>query len=271
MDQAFDPYRKWLGIPAADQPAHHYRLLGIDLFETDADVISNASDGRMAQVKNYAVGKYAADSQRILNEIAAAKICLLDPRKKIEYDRQLQQRLEPKAGAESEAATNEGGIGTFDFAASAVASTRRTSRKAAKPKKPAWPIYAVIGLGFAAAGAVAFVFLQAGPAEDSRTTVNRAAAADSPSRPDPNSAAKSEPKPATRSAGQEGSEGRGSDCRHRPQDIAFQVCGDWRQTGSRIGGRRKRRQQQSCAVRDATGTRQSQSFSTTRAGTCRDG
>ena len=82
MNQAFDPYRKWLGIPASDQPAHHYRLLGIDLFETDADVISNAADGRMAQLKNYAAGKHAADSQRILNEIAAAKICLLDPQKK---------------------------------------------------------------------------------------------------------------------------------------------------------------------------------------------
>ena len=63
MDQAFDPYRKWLGIPASDQPAHHYRLLGIDLFENDADVISNAADGRMAQVKNFQTGNYAVYSQ----------------------------------------------------------------------------------------------------------------------------------------------------------------------------------------------------------------
>ena len=82
MDQAFDPYRKWLGIPVTDQPPHHYRLLGIELFESDLDVISNAADGRMAQVKSFQTGKYGAVSQRILNEIAGAKICLLDPQKK---------------------------------------------------------------------------------------------------------------------------------------------------------------------------------------------
>jgi hypothetical protein len=30
----FDPYRKWLGIAPADQPPNHYRLLGLDLFES---------------------------------------------------------------------------------------------------------------------------------------------------------------------------------------------------------------------------------------------
>ena len=40
----FDPYRKWLGIPPQEQPPNHYRLLGIGLFESDFDVISNASD-----------------------------------------------------------------------------------------------------------------------------------------------------------------------------------------------------------------------------------
>ncbi len=35
----FAPYHKWLGIPPADQPANHYRLLGLNLFESDPDVI----------------------------------------------------------------------------------------------------------------------------------------------------------------------------------------------------------------------------------------
>ena len=39
MAESFDPYRKWLGIPPKDQPPNHYRLLGIDLFEADAEVI----------------------------------------------------------------------------------------------------------------------------------------------------------------------------------------------------------------------------------------
>ena len=40
---AFDPYHKWLGIPPEQQPASHYRLLGIAEFESDADVIDTAA------------------------------------------------------------------------------------------------------------------------------------------------------------------------------------------------------------------------------------
>src|SRR5204862_545497 len=29
MDESFNPYLKWLGISLQDQPANHYRLLGI--------------------------------------------------------------------------------------------------------------------------------------------------------------------------------------------------------------------------------------------------
>ena len=82
MADSFDPYRKWLAIPAEEQPPHHYRLLAIPLFESDPDVISNAADGRMTQIKNYQTGPYAKVSQQILNQIAAAKICLLDPKKR---------------------------------------------------------------------------------------------------------------------------------------------------------------------------------------------
>ena len=35
MSSGFDPYHKWLGIPPQDQPPNHYRLLGVELFETD--------------------------------------------------------------------------------------------------------------------------------------------------------------------------------------------------------------------------------------------
>lgn len=98
MTKPFDPYRKWLGIPAQDQPPNHYRLLGIERFETDPDVISNAADGRMAQVKNYQAGKYSKHSQRILNELAAAKLCLLNPAKKADYDRQLREQDAEQAG-----------------------------------------------------------------------------------------------------------------------------------------------------------------------------
>ena len=48
VSESFDPYLKWFGIPLRDQPIHHYRLLAIELFEADAEVIENAADQRMA-------------------------------------------------------------------------------------------------------------------------------------------------------------------------------------------------------------------------------
>ena len=97
MADAFDPYHKWLGISPKDQPPHHYRLLGIDLFEDDLDVIESAADQRMTHVRAFQTGKRSQLSQNILNEIAGARVCLLSPEKKAAYDGQLQGDLPPSA------------------------------------------------------------------------------------------------------------------------------------------------------------------------------
>ncbi len=89
----FDPYRKWLGIPSGEQPPNHYRLLGVGLFESDPDVISSAADRQMVHVRTFQSGEHSELSQRILNELAAARLCLLDARKKAEYDDQLRRQL----------------------------------------------------------------------------------------------------------------------------------------------------------------------------------
>jgi hypothetical protein len=93
MPEPFDPYRKWLGIPPAEQPPDHYRLLGIGRFEDDPDTISNAADRQMAHVRTVQTGPRSAISQRLLNEISAARVCLLHPLKKAEYDGRLQAQL----------------------------------------------------------------------------------------------------------------------------------------------------------------------------------
>ena len=110
MADAFDPYRKWLGIPPEEQPPHHYRLLAISAFESDPDVISNAADGRMSQIKTYQAGPHAKTSQQILNHIAAAKVCLLDPQKKAAYDRQLREKLKRRSRVRSRIAGQDFGI-----------------------------------------------------------------------------------------------------------------------------------------------------------------
>jgi hypothetical protein len=92
----FDPYRKWLGIPPHEQPPNHYRLLGLSPFESDRDVIANAADRQMAHLRTFQSGKNSAISQTILNEVSAARICLLDPKKRAEYDAAFQAQLESR-------------------------------------------------------------------------------------------------------------------------------------------------------------------------------
>ncbi len=91
MSSEFDPYHRWLGIPRKHQPADHYRLLGIELFEADPEVIRDAGERQSGHVRRYALGQHFAVCQRILNEIGAAKACLLDPVKKAQYDATLQR------------------------------------------------------------------------------------------------------------------------------------------------------------------------------------
>ncbi len=90
----FDPYHKWLGIKPKDQPPHHYRLLGIDLFEDDPEVIEAAVDRLMAYVQQCSIGEHLKESQQILNELSTARVCLLNLDKKEKYDAELRNRLE---------------------------------------------------------------------------------------------------------------------------------------------------------------------------------
>lgn len=104
---SFDPYYQWLGIPPDQQPPHHYRLLGLALFESDAEVINNAADRQMMLLRTFQAGERSAHSQKLLNEVAAARICLLKPERKAEYDAQLREQLspaQPPAAAEPEVA-----------------------------------------------------------------------------------------------------------------------------------------------------------------------
>ncbi|MGE0606952.1 MAG: hypothetical protein AB7O62_07655 [Pirellulales bacterium] len=99
MSEKFDPYHKWLGIPKPEQPPHHYRLLGVALYESDPDVIEGAADRQMAHVQTHKSGPHSAVSQQLLNELSAAKLCLLNPKKKAAYDTQLKAKLKPAAAA----------------------------------------------------------------------------------------------------------------------------------------------------------------------------
>lgn len=92
MVDEFDPYRKWLGLRDPERPPNHYRLLGLELYEDDRDVIDSAADRQMAHVRTFASGPHAGLSQRVLNELSLARLCLIDPVKRAAYNAQLQAR-----------------------------------------------------------------------------------------------------------------------------------------------------------------------------------
>ena len=101
MPDDFDPYRTWLGIPLAEQPPTHYRLLGIGETEQDPKVIENAAERQMTYLRNLQTGSRGVLSQRLLNEVAQACNVLLSARERAVYDarlvarRQAAQPLQP--------------------------------------------------------------------------------------------------------------------------------------------------------------------------------
>ena len=109
MAADFNPYHVWLSIPPEEQPPNLYRLLGLRLFETNGDVIDNAADRQTAHLRTFQSGKHGELTQQLLNELAAARVCLLDAKKRAAYDEQLRAKLAASAaGAASQAASGSG-------------------------------------------------------------------------------------------------------------------------------------------------------------------
>ena len=93
----FDPYHKWLGISPQHQPPNHYRLLSLDLYESDPEVIEAAVDRIVAFLQDVSNGPHAAESQLLLNEVSAARLRLLDDSQRAAYDAELQAALSSEA------------------------------------------------------------------------------------------------------------------------------------------------------------------------------
>ena len=93
--RSLDPYHRWLGIPADEQPVHRYRLLGLAPFESDPDVISSAADQRIAHLQGMVQGPEAEVARRIAGQLKLARGCLLEAHRKSEYDAQLRAAHAP--------------------------------------------------------------------------------------------------------------------------------------------------------------------------------
>ena len=153
MSETFDPYHRWLGIPPEDQPPTHYRLLGLNLWESDPEVIRDAVEQRIAHVRTYQMGKHVALSQKILNELAAAKVCLLLPDKRAQYDRALKASLAAKTALSSEQVVAR------------EAETPTMDRRRPRVRKYSWQVPVVAGVALLAGVLAWIVFLLYGGSE----------------------------------------------------------------------------------------------------------
>lgn len=89
MESQFDPYLEWLGIEPHEHPVDHYRLLGVSRFEQNLGAIRLAAQERMDLVEGFAQGPQGQHCVAILNQLAEAKLCLMDDQSKARYDEQL--------------------------------------------------------------------------------------------------------------------------------------------------------------------------------------
>lgn len=92
MQDSFDPYVQWLEIPKGRRPPDHYRLLGLKPLENNPELIARAADLRMARIRKIRPGEHLADWGRLLDQLNAAKVCLLGPASKAAYDASLPNR-----------------------------------------------------------------------------------------------------------------------------------------------------------------------------------
>ena len=92
----FDPYHQWLGIPPQEQPAHHYRLLGITDFESDRGVISAAAERQTVYLRMLQAGEHAVLVAELLNEVSQARVTLLNVDQKAAYDEELRKQQTPE-------------------------------------------------------------------------------------------------------------------------------------------------------------------------------
>ncbi|MDP6543011.1 MAG: SUMF1/EgtB/PvdO family nonheme iron enzyme [Phycisphaerae bacterium] len=109
---AEDRYSQWLGIEEGARPPDHYTLLGIARFCDDTDLIDTAAHQRLDLLDRYSLAgsRQSRDTcQQMMNEVARARVVLMNTQRREEYNRQLAGQIidEPPAAEEVEEPTQE--------------------------------------------------------------------------------------------------------------------------------------------------------------------
>jgi hypothetical protein len=126
-----EAYRDWLKIPEGQLPPDHYALLGLPRFEGDAGKVQQATMARMKIIRPRCL-KYHELGTQLLNQVAAANVCLTDAAAKAAYDKTLKTggvtaavQLAAKSGAQERARLHQ------------LLGEARKERQAARPGEAA--------------------------------------------------------------------------------------------------------------------------------------
>ena len=124
----FDPYWEWLKIPPEQNPPNYYQLLGLPVLENDQAVIEQSVTALVNKLQRLSHGPHVDAAQKLLNEVARARLCLTQPEKKHVYDHRLRQQLSSKSST-----SRSPGISHTAVKAESMAETGRANRSAQPP------------------------------------------------------------------------------------------------------------------------------------------
>ncbi len=75
-----------------DTCSSYYELLGLSAFAADLKIIDARAKELMREARKYQVGRYASQAEKHLNLLAEARNCLLDVKRKAQYDEDLRNK-----------------------------------------------------------------------------------------------------------------------------------------------------------------------------------
>ena len=88
-DATIDPYTQFLGLPPGPRPPSFYELLGLEMFCSHHERINQAVRKQFRIIKpfqDHPERRSREAIQDIMNEIATARVVLVDPERKEDYD-----------------------------------------------------------------------------------------------------------------------------------------------------------------------------------------
>ena len=93
---AVDFYTEWLDVPPGPRPPDYYTLLGVDVFCGDQDAIEQATRRQLTRLDEFSLypDRDTRDAvQDMMNEVARARVDLVNPKRRLTYDQKLARRL----------------------------------------------------------------------------------------------------------------------------------------------------------------------------------